>query len=172
MKYLKTYYSINESKLDNLSLDGFIDIMRDITDSYDHRIEYIDNNKEEFYDCWIYLNGLEDPDVFNPHQFQFLQDIAHCECPTDINNMVDFYDLNIKDKFNDERDILLDNIEYLKNRLDLNNKVLEVVDILEQYIIPRFMEFSNFHKSTLGFESVIHFAQTERLSIRISFDIR
>lgn len=172
MKYLKTYYNINESTSGDLSLDDFIDILRDITDDYEHKVESIEEENEKYYDCWIYLNGFKDPQDINAFQFRFLEEKAHSDHPVDIKNMTDYYDLNIKDGFEEENNVLLENIKYLQSRLELNKKIYQILENFEHYILPRFMEFKNFKKCAIGFESYMGGDNIELGTIRICFDIK
>jgi hypothetical protein len=173
MRYLKTYYSVNESKSGYLSLDDFIYILRDITDDYEHKFESTEEEEvEKYYDCYIYLNGFKDPQDINAFQFKFLEKIAHSDYPSDIKNMTDYYNLNIKDGFEEENNVLLENIKYLQRRLEFNKKIYQILENFEHYILPRFMEFKNFKKCTIGFESYIGSDNIELGTIRISFDIK
>ena len=176
MKYLKTYHNINESKSGYLTLDDFTDMLSDITDNYEHKIEHVEDD-EEYYDCWIYISGFDYKEIecienINHTQFTFLQEIAHSDRPSDVKNMIDYYNLNIKDSFDAENSLILDVINHLQNRLEFNKKIYQILENFEHYILPRFMEFKNFKKCTIGFESFIDVGNKELLNIRISFDIK
>lgn len=86
--------------------------------------------------------------------------------------MLDYYNLNIKDGFEKENSVLLENIKYLQRRLEFNKKIYQILENFEHYILHRFMEFKNFKKCAIGFESYIGSDNIELGAIRICFDIK
>jgi hypothetical protein len=151
MKYLKEYTKINENESgENLSFDEFKEIMFYITDDFEHEFKHIKNNNEDYYDCWIFLTNLVYRDI-NDYQYEFLK-IGPTQYPTSIRSIEDYKRLNMDLMLEKELEILNEKLDYINKRIYINEKLKPFLELIEKNILPKFMNYKNFLKATIGGE--------------------
>ena len=152
MKYLKKF---NEDKsFGDLSFESFCEIMRDITDDFEH--ECVDMSEDDYYyDCKITLPVIDDYAIDDDcpiPNLDFLKDdrggLPGYEDPENIANSFGKLYEYVEHQNND--------LLKLKNDLDQvienNNKIVKIFKTFEESILPRFQLFDNFKESDVGFD--------------------
>jgi hypothetical protein len=136
MKYLKKYGSIKESTMGDLSFEDFQDILTDITDKYDFKFSFDEDKKS--YDFWIFF------DVSSIHikedGFGFIREYL----PETINDT-----LECVGEKNADLESAKENIDKM---VSLNKKLINILNELQKYIIPRFKSFSNCESVVIEYE--------------------
>ena len=150
MRYIKKF----ESSGEELDFDTFKDIMLDVTDMVDssESKEYlfepgISNDVENFYSCELSV-------LFSSIKFiecnEFIEGplVPTAEEPESLSTAK----LVIKDTISDIEDKLYD----IKNKVDgvieTNKKVLEIINHIDKYIVPRFESFKNYKDCMVGID--------------------
>jgi hypothetical protein len=140
MKHLRTYKSINESTLGELSFEDFKDILIDIADLGD---EYKFNNTYG-YSLVIYLNidrMLLDP----TDRFNYLKEISDYNRPIDLNDMT----------FEKIKDSISNRISYYESKIKLiievNKKLLDIIKRLEDSV--NILKKFKHHGISISFDS-------------------
>ena len=158
MKKLVYLKKFNEASEEECDFETFKEIMMDLSDYFN--CEFHDYTKEDdyFYDCELTIPQIDmDQDIsFNG---EYLSNILPpYDDPQEIG---EFYNSVRYEVDNQEENLLK-----LKNSLDTiianNNKIKKIFRILEEEIVPRFQNFSNFESCSIGFDVEI---------IRICFDM-
>jgi hypothetical protein len=170
VKYLKKYYRTNEDKLDlDLSFDDFKDLMYDVVDNFKYTFEHSINDKEEFYDCYIYLPSLFEPIGPKSYVYQYLNIVLGDQ--SEIGNIEEYNKLDIENNIEKEIEGIKNYILFLNKRLDINeNKIKPIFENLRNNIIPRFFYFNNCKSCSIG----VNYYEDEGMDmgeIRITFDI-
>lgn len=164
MKHLRKY---NESLGQECSFEDFKDIMLDILDEFNFEYEFHDYSEDNFYDCYIYVEGKEEYQIhddipsmnINFLGFREDQTLPPTDDPEEITN----------DGINDCITSINDNIEdleTLKNNLDYIikyqkecSKLFESIKIINK----RLLGFSNCEHCAIGFNDG---------ELRITFEIK
>lgn len=142
--YLKKYNeSVSEDECD---FETFKEIMYDISDHY--HCEFIDYSNEEspFYDCKIILS--EYPDVYEVSSAfgSNLEEVAFYDGPED------FY--IVKNKLREKINQNIETLKDLKSQIDsgirYNEKISNIVKIIEEEVIERLQTFKNFEELSIG----------------------
>jgi len=179
MKYLKKF---NESTSGEMDFETFKEIMFDLSDFFEcdfkdhsedvHAISpgIRDPDYNGFYDCWINIPFLEeysindDAPFFNFDYLDYTNDvIPPFEELDNINTIFE------NDKVYDAIQTQEDKLYKLKNDLDRiienNAKIKNVFKIIQEHILPRFDQFSNFLQSDIGFDNT-------NCILRVTFEIK
>lgn len=139
MRYLKTYKSVNESTLGDLSFEDFQDLFVDITDKWDDFNFY--NHDEDF--------------SFNIYEFSIGFDFG--STPSDegrVNNDLDFIYhsdsdniqdsiFNIENSIFKEKNKISENITYLNSLLKTYDEIERFLLELKDHVVPKMVKFSN-----------------------------
>ena len=160
MKKLVYLKKFNESSEEECDFETFKEIMMDLSDYF--QCEFHDYTKEDdyFYDCELTIPQVDhDVDQDICLNAEYLSNILPpYDDPQEIGG---FYESVRYEVDNQEENLLK-----LKNNLDTimanNNKIKKIFRILEEEIVPRFQNFSNFESCSIGFDVEV---------IRICFDM-
>jgi hypothetical protein len=161
MKYLKTYKSINESTLGELSFEDFKDILIDIVDEYSESHEFIEYSEEQEDSYFgLYMNIQSKYMEYNFDILGELKDFGDHDDPQtlDHTNYVD-----IIDRIEDNRSDLQEIKDKIDECISFNKKMNSLIDELNSYIFPKLNSFSNCEDVRIGFDSE---------GIIIEFDIK
>lgn len=158
MLYLKKF---NESSSGECDFETFKEIMMDLSDYFECNFhDYTDN--DYFYDCELTIPQINDEVIDEEGTYLTAKYLTDVLPPTDDPDRVENFYRSIENSV----DYQLENLEKLKNNLDVimanNNKIKKIFRILEEEIVPRFQEFSNFEMCSVGFDGDV---------IRICFDM-
>ena len=148
MKYLKKYGSIKESTMGDLSFEDFQDILTDITDKHDGDYYFNEEDSDEhFYQ--LILNFEPNYVVIDENGMDFLSKFGTMDDPLTYNDEI--Y-INIKESIEDKNSQLESTKKNIDNMISFNKKIIDIIDEINQYIIPRLRLFSNCLEIKIGFE--------------------
>ncbi len=149
MKYLKKYGSIKESTMGDLSFEDFQDILTDITDKVDgdFNFHHIEDEEDGYY--VLILTLKPNYVVIDENGMEFLSKFGRIDDPLTYNDEI--Y-INIKESIEDKNSQLESTKKNIDNMISFNKKIIDIIDEINQYIIPRLRLFSNCLEIKIGFE--------------------
>ena len=150
MKYLKKYRSIKESKMGDLSFEDFKDILTDITDKMDNDFHFyhVDEEEDGYYTLILTFDSPSYV-VIDESGMEFLSKFGRKDEPSTYNDEI--Y-INIKESIEDKNSELESLKIDIDNMISFNKKIINIIDEINQYIIPRLRSFSNCLEIEIGFE--------------------
>ena len=148
MRYLKTYKSVNESTLGDLSFEDFQDLFVDITDKWDDvSFREIKDIGDKFYGISIIIN-IEFIEGNDFDILSILRDFSNNDDPLVVSEE-EFVD--IFDKIDDN----IQNLYDLKDKIDsIMSKNKEIKKLIEEIkiVYHRLKHFSNYKEIQLAFD--------------------
>lgn len=166
--YLKRFNE--EYSGEECDFQTFKELMFDISDYYECEFEDHSNAVPEFpggsankyYTCEIKLPNFGSIDTDDLYfNCNYLRDlIGFPDEPGGVNFN------NVKSTINSQNNRLIDLKSKIDSIVDMNKKVNEIFEILENQIVPRFEEFSNFESFSIGYDDTMGWGEI----IKIYFD--
>jgi len=148
MKYLKKYRAIKESIMGDLSFEDFQDIVTDITDKHDGDYYFNEEDSDEhFYQ--LILNFEPNYVVIDENGMDSLSKFGTMDEPSTYSD--NLYS-DIKESIEDKNSELESTKKDIDNMISFNKKVINIIDEINKYLIPRLRSFSNCVEIRIGFD--------------------
>ena len=149
----------NEAVEDNLSFDGFKEVMSELTDDLDCEFTFREYNVDKKEDDMSFFEleiKLRDPELQFDQislSYDFLEErnggIPHIEDPRRIKNA----DMrSYIEKINNQNNFIMGIESKIKNQVEKNNEVKNIL-IKTMKLESRLKSFDNFKNYTIGFDS-------------------